>query len=198
VSGLIKPLERNSKGVIMKRIIFFIGLLMLLGACSGGGSSSDATASPNGTANRIMVYDDNGQYLGVLLGVENDQGPPFDPSLLATQVFIPSLGMVATIYRDSGQISPYYFWYDDPNCTGEAYTMNPSENAIHRNEATGLHYVRRRYGAIMSSVDYGSFLGYQGTCNPISAPQILDFYEVEEVQLPFTVPVAMPPRFEYE
>jgi hypothetical protein len=131
----------------------------------------------------INVYDANGQFLGIFLGY--NQG---------VSVFVPSLNAATGISETNGAITvaPYLF-FESTDCTGKPF-MYPS--ATYNLSRVGAdNYLGEHIAPIQLQMHSQS---NNGTCSQASdtfRPTVVPAQKVTE--LPFTVPVALPMRFDY-
>ena len=137
----------------------------------------------------IGVFDANGQYLGILV---SDQGSEVLVFILNLKNITKILKSDGTIFRGTRDVL-----YDYANCTGNAYVQLPYNNLLN-----GLiHKFGERY--------YTGGVPQQETVNVISRlvgnecktePDVLTadpVIEVLEEDIPFTLPIAIPLRYEY-
>lgn len=136
------------------------------------------------------VYDANGQFLGILPNT-------WDGFL---SVFIPSLGKFIIISPENGDISPFYpaayLYFDDDNCMGNAYV---DINMRYQVLKVGSKYIVAEEVASecmdiksISTPDWGNgsqCLNRSSVCIPV--------LPYREIELPFTMPVALPLYFGY-
>ena len=134
----------------------------------------------------IHVYENNNQYLGILLELWAG----------GLDLFIPSLGASWTFeYEQNYPCQIVHF--DSPDCSGTPYyeygplpvIVDISNSAIGGFHITG--YSGRRTFSPASS--YGS------NCQCQVGPQpSQEYYPLTQVEMPFTTPIALPLRFEVE
>lgn len=145
-----------------------------------GAATVVATAPAVGTPNPL-VYDANDQFLGV--GQAGD-------------LYIPSLRMWATINLTdvSGDLWSGQLYYQSADCSGQPH----SEYAyLHRVFGNGQHEGRRHYTAAPELEGYiaiGSLADGAGNCQALDFDYSTVMSKAVPVDLPFTVPVALPTK----
>jgi len=201
------------KEVIIMREIFSILLLSLvLISCNGGdGNNGKANASEPAPKTTVQAYDADGQYLGVLLAI--------DP----IEVFIPSLGYAVrigpqsgTIYRKGGGRYINYRWIDlhflNPDCIGDRYVGNPNILVRDYDERyfVGVDGPYDNIEPCDGDIPQQSYINPDGICqascleddlydwNGSHSNPIFRAIEILEVDIPFTLPVAVPLSYVYE
>lgn len=166
---------------MIKRLLF---ILVFIGFCA---------SSANANAGEIRVYDANGQYLGIFTGSPTTVGHSF-----AQSIFLPDLNLFFRVYER--------YDYDPEGLLGEitlgSYFLDDSGDRFF----TALQVITR-------SCDGTYMLGY-GDPIVISATGVLNECEntafttprsetvfhlqpFDVTRLPFTLPVALPLRYEY-
>ena len=152
---------------------------------------------PNLSTAEIKVYDNNNQYLGILIGMESEQG---------MTVFIPSVNASYTFTKieidNPDTCTPYrQLWFESNDCSGTPYTFGPFPVVVSYNCQTYNGYYLPDLSSskqfVAKSILTGDFDG-NASCNDISIPSQPSylFYGIKETQLPFTTPIALPVRFE--
>jgi hypothetical protein len=165
----------------MKSKSFLISAIILISAI--------VALNPSIAKADILVYDNDNQYLGILLELGGEN----------LDVFIPSLGASWKADYDEGDIEP---------CPGSAYFENSS--------CTGTPYENDRLPAIQDLsgsslakfyvVDFnskktfvpGSYIDSNCDCQVNSFYPWAEHYQLIEVQMPFTTPVALPLSFKVQ
>jgi hypothetical protein len=128
-----------------------------------------------------LVYDANGQFLGV--GQANE-------------IFIPSIAKWATINLEdvSGDLVSGALYYEKADCTGQPY----AEYAyLHRVFGNGQPGARKYYTAAPELEGYIMFAALadgSGNCSPFEFEYWTTPSKAVLVDLPFTVPVALPTK----
>ncbi len=142
----------------------------------------------------IKVFDANGQFLGMLL----------EPTSM--EIFIPSLSRAVQIRVDNGDIAerimgPAWptipFFFESSDCTGQIYLNASWSYRIFENGGeyyTGRHLapVGIQIKSIFMSMAKLPPLCYQ---NDSVVPGLVPAIKIS--QMPFTLPAALPFRFEY-
>ncbi len=145
---------------------------------------------PQPKATGIHGYDANGQYLGILM---THGGPYF------IQIFIPSIGkfinaMKYQIYPDMSSII-----YQTNDCTGPEFLISLSttypDHVAYRSDIDKIYIMMAREWITMNSYyNFESGECFVGTNTNFYVPII----EIAPEELPFTLPLALPLRYEYE
>jgi hypothetical protein len=139
-------------------------------------------AIDNVVQSQIRVMDNNDQYLGNLIGVGE-----------VLVIYLPSLKRMIHIDFVSGEVyGAYGIWYTSTDCSGIGYSEPITMYRICVNN--GKYYA----GAVTESVKKynNSYRNFSGDCIINSFSSEIDSIPVDEVTLPFTVPVAIPIRFD--
>jgi len=165
----------------MKRKSFLMTVIILI--------SVSVALTPSFTKADILVYDNNDQYLGILL----------DLSYVSFKVFIPSLGASLPISSWGGVGQSFYlafYYFDSTNCSGTPYASQPLPEILDFSSTPfgGIRkpdYNGRR--TFSPESDYSSEIG----CTERSSAND-EYVPITPVQLPFTTPIALPLRFEVE
>ncbi|UCD90313.1 MAG: hypothetical protein JSW04_02410 [Desulfobacterales bacterium] len=134
----------------------------------------------------VHVYDNNNQYLGLLI----DLG---DSNL---EIFIPSLK--ANWSYDLGELSSCLWEYpifNSGNCSGTPYSDGPLPEVYDlTGTSLGAFYIPQYAGR--TTFTPGSYYDENCQCQPNVFYPNTEYYPLTEVQMPFTTPVALPLRFE--
>ena len=144
----------------------------------------------------IHVFDANGQFLGLCVGLDFDN---------TFKIFIPSLSKFAVLGIDGSSahlqqtLTTDTLYYKSSDCTGQAYVAAGANDL-------SLYFIQPLQGissgkfltlkgpAVYSSAAYKS-IETNGQC--IEAPPYSgNFWQASEVQLPFSSPVPGPLQFE--
>jgi hypothetical protein len=147
-------------------------------------------SAPNNAQAEVKVYDANGQFLGIFLGYDY-------PSVY---VFVPSLNVQTGISDSSGvigvsNIAPYLF-FESTDCTGTPFARPYATYQLSRVGADNYlgEHIAPTEMQLHSILD-----GSLGICQQTTAGFHDRVVPAQRVtQLPFTVPVALPLRFEYQ
>ena len=134
----------------------------------------------------IQVYDNNNQYLGILLELGNTQLSLFIPSLGASWIFQPNSS-------PCGDEANAYFVSSD--CSGQPYSRGPLP---YINDLTGTDlggYFKPDYSA-KENITPGSRIDFNCGCQSTSSYPQAEYYPLTQLQMPFTTPIALPLRFE--
>lgn len=145
------------------------------------------TEAINSSIGGVKVYDNSGQYLGLLMGI----GFPSDP---LTQVYIPTFKRFLFIDLNNGKpyVTPSFIYYLNADCTGQAYTdINNQYRIINNNESLYIGDMTTPVNITYKSRKYGNV----NVCEneTVSRSAVIP---IHEVTLPFTMPVALPIHFE--
>lgn len=133
----------------------------------------------------IKVYDNNNQYLGVLLD--------YNPAHLV--VFIPSLAASWEFDTRSGAGCPETdVVFESADCSGTPYMWGPHSVIFDLNTLLGEFY-KADYSGKKNITPASS---YDDDCQCRQDTwKAMDYYPMtNEVQMPFTTPIALPLRFE--
>jgi len=136
------------------------------------------------------VYDANGQFLGIL---PNDLYG-------ALSIYIPALSKFIFLSSDNGDVDPFfpavYLYFDGDNCTGNTYVDTSLRYQILR---VGSSFIKADdLAADCKEIKSLSAPEWSGgrQCRSYSAACI-PLLPFREVNVPFTMPVALPLYFEY-
>jgi len=135
----------------------------------------------------VHVYDNNNQYLGILLGLGGED----------VAVFIPSLGASWEADYDLGYIEacPGTAYFEFANCNGLPYENDPFPVVQDLSGSSlGKFYVVDFNSK--NTFSPGSYIDRNCDCQPASGEPSVVHYQLTEVQMPFTTPIALPLRFE--
>lgn len=143
---------------------------------------------------QINVYDDDDQYLGVLLGHETDRihVPPGRP---ITEIFVPELNYSTFIEGRTGNIASCLLVFESENCVGEkSYMFN---SGIICREGSGAYVVGLDPLAVATGF-FNSVLRENGGCSNQTQQGGTYFQSLHlsPEQLPFTLPVAVPLHYQ--
>ena len=134
----------------------------------------------------IHVYDNNNQYLGILLDSDDSSASIYIPSLEASWIYhlSSSCGDEAVAYYENG------------TCTGQAYARRPFSHVLDFTDFASLggYYIPNYSGR--TNITPGSYIETNCECWQTSSLPEAEYYPLEPVQLPFTTPVALPLRYE--
>jgi len=197
----------------MKRgILFFLAICLALTlGCSGNGNGDDgkAIAAAPAPKTTVYAYDADGQYLGVLLGIDPDE------------IFIPSLGYsfrTASTLGDVGDKEDYYAWanllFETPDCVGDRFVVRQS---LIMKDYDGKYFVGVDgpydipdfcdgdipKASNLESDGSGGYLCHTVDCpdGDFNLPDERKYYratEILEEELPFTIPMTAPFKYIYE
>ena len=162
-------------------------------------SQIDEITTSNSFKN-ILVYDDNDQFLGILLSADPvDGGGHYH----VAEMFIPSLNVATIISEDetpvgTGNIMSTTFYFADIDCSGVPYLRRgrgARPDILYR---TGSRYFYAPAPLIAGNVPYSS-TSTLGECTNSSATNqyVSAAIEVLEEDIPFTLPIVFPLRYEY-
>jgi hypothetical protein len=132
----------------------------------------------------MMIYDANGQYLGV-------------GALFGGYVTIPLMGIQLRFDSATGNIEDLsILFYNSENCSGQAYmSAQPTDLLFQIPGSTALYH-----GNFSIPVEEVSILSQNmgGRCDNYSLTGYFRKITPFTSQLPFTLPVKLPLRYEYE
>ena len=154
----------------------------------------DLKAQIENNLKQINVYDDNGQYLGILLGHEPmRQMTPRKPLI---EIFIPELNYSVFIEQHTGNVARCKVMFKDASCSGpESYLF---DSHIICRDARDNYHVGLEVLSVGNSF-LNSMLDDGGSCgqwpNGGTYFQSLDLTPQE---LPFTIPVAVSLHYQTE
>ena len=144
----------------------------------------------------IQVYDNNDQYLGILLNVESEQ---------VMTIFIPSLKVSYNLYDYINDNSVPCFYnvtlvFESNDCSGTPYVYGvlPSVKDLSCTSYGGFFIpddTKPKQFAAHSALKYDTNTGSATCIDWTTNVQIQNNYEIKEIQLPFTVPIALPLNF---
>ena len=150
---------------------------------------------PNISDAEIKVYDNNNQYLGILLDMEREEG---------MTIFIPSINASYTFTKveidNPDTCTPYrQLWFESNDCSGTPYTPGPFPVIVKYNCQTYDGYYLPDLSSskqfMAESILTGDLEG-NTYCNDITSQSSMLYYGIKPIQLPFTIPIALPVRFE--
>ena len=151
---------------------------------------------PNITAAEIKVYDNNDQYLGILIDMDNQQ---------MLTVFILSINASYRLEKLKLE-NPNTCGYNDvvifesDDCSGTPYTYGPFPVVLDLKcppyDGYYLPDLTNGKPFALKSMLLPDAVGNMG-CFPAPTvnPSML-YYEMKEIELPFTTPISLPVRFE--
>ena len=164
----------------MKCKCFLVTVIMLI--------SVSAAITPSIAKADIHVYDKNNQYLGILLTLTSGY-------LL---VFLPSLGASWSIEYDS-VVGCDHVVFDSQNCSGTPYSLQyePLPGIVDiSGSAIGGFYISDYNGK--RTFTPGSYYDYNCQCQQSPPYGNGEYYPLTQVQMPFTIPIALPLSFNVE
>lgn len=142
---------------------------------------------PPGPAGAIDVYDANGQYLGQLLR-------PGSPSESYIYIYVPSLQSTIVLNDDDMLYVSGELEFESYDCTGQAYTHLENHMIIFKNYNNDSKAYKALGTPKINVLAYHSFRS-GGQCYTVTQNKT-NVIAVQEVTLPFTLPVALPLRLE--
>jgi len=136
----------------------------------------------------VHVYDDNNQYLGIVLAMN-----PF-----AVEIFIPSKG---ARWHSNNSIQPGCpldrIYFESDNCTGTPYS--DGSNPIIHDLGTLLGGFYQQDYSGKKTIEPGSSYYFDCQCYSTAGSPSAEYYPLtQQVQMPFTTPIAQPLRFEVQ
>jgi hypothetical protein len=140
---------------------------------------------PQGPAGAIDVYDANGQYLGQLL----EAGYPFAGQI---NIYLPSLQSTIVLadddmYTASKKVG---LFFESNDCTGQAYVNKEYHMMVFKNNPNDSIAYKALGTPVINVLAYNSVLD-DGQCVPQNN-NASNQIAVEEVTIPFALPVAWP------
>ncbi|HSR09821.1 MAG TPA: hypothetical protein VLS90_00145 [Thermodesulfobacteriota bacterium] len=147
-----------------------------------------AVAAASSTIDKIpRAYDANGQFLGIMPG-------DVDGYL---SVFIPALSRFIFLSPAKGDTDPYfpyvYLYFDGENCTGTPYAVPELQFNVFK---AGSAFYRVDDTKAECRPYKSSYVEGRG-CRAVGSTDCMPLVSCREVHLPFTLPAALPVRFEY-
>jgi hypothetical protein len=141
-----------------------------------GPQGSQGEQGPPGPAGAIDVYDADGQYLGIYLG--------------GTTFYIPSLKstFVTNAGGQTDRTAALYFESRDCIEGQLLYAWRDRQLGVYKND---LKYYKA-IGTPQEVILWQSQRGVEGGCHNVNPPATDNLIAVEEITLPFTLPVAIP------
>ena len=144
--------------------------------------------NPSIASAEIQVYDNNDQYLGVMAYMD---GAGID-------LFITSL---AGTFRYADDYSGWCgdeleVIFESSNCTGTAYAISPYPMIYDLSDCPSITGVYKVDYSNKETITPGSYRDWDQSCSTFDPPPAGEYYPYVQVQLPFTIPVAHPLRFE--
>lgn len=136
----------------------------------------------------ISVYDDDDQYLGILV--------TFDYNYI--RVFVPSTGYFVRLSSPECDVTTIPIVFETFDCTGTAYFQNSVTPVIPlypslQKACTGSYFILQREE---KTVNINSILESGCTCATTSLPNTKVLELVPTSAPPFTLPASLPLRYE--
>lgn len=153
-------------------------------------------ALPNLLIAEIKVYDHNNQYLGITSGIGGNQN---------LSVFIPSIKASYSIWHTEIEKPDWCIVtdsvvFESDDCSGTPYARGTFPHVINFNcQPYDGHYlpdISSGKKFTPKSMHISDMAIGELICTSYIGPPELTFYEIKEIQLPFTTPIALPVRFE--
>ena len=133
---------------------------------------------------QVAVYDNNDQYLGILMELDDDE----------FEVFIPSLETSWNHSRDEDDLNRESAYFESSDCTGTPYSNGPFPR-IHDLTASSVGgYHKPNYSGKKTITPASMVNGDNGQCQQISGTSA-EYYPLTEVDMPFTTPIALPLKY---
>ncbi len=107
------------------------------------------------------------------------------------KVFLPRLGKTVTFGAD-GFVEPGSIMFESQNCTGEPLKFVANGHSVFAH--SGRFYAGQGNEVFNGLIQSQSLA--TGGCMKINSAFSAQVVPVQEVRLPFSVPVSLPPRFE--
>lgn len=160
---------------------------------------------PMVSGGEIRVYDDNDQFLGILLGESFKHSPAYI-------IFIPSLNVVTVILEETEAgiadiiRSHGYVYFEDDHCSGPAYlgTFLTAPNILYRFGSRDnspkyfLGIAPWKKGFVISSkINFTGDCSHQVSSKYRHSKHGYRAVEISKKGIPFTLPVALPLTYEY-
>lgn len=133
----------------------------------------------------IKVYDAGNQYLGILVSYGGNLVALYDVN--TKRIF--------EILLSSGQLDSCDLYYESNDCSGDPFLRVGITNEVSKNN--DKFYTGSQIG-IISARNINSRHPHEQSCMPYNyVGQTINAVEVPSDQIPFTLPVVLPLRFEY-
>ncbi|MGE5237484.1 MAG: hypothetical protein ACM3ON_01640 [Chloroflexota bacterium] len=148
-------------------------------AGAAGAQGLTGEQGPPGPAGYIRTYDGEEQFLGHLM---NDN---------PLKVFLPGLGKTVTFGAD-GAVESGSIMYESQDCTGEPLKFVANGYSVFAH--SGKFYTgqgNEMFNGLIQSQSLAT-----GGCMRVNSAFSAQVVPLQEVRLPFKVPVSLPPRFE--
>jgi hypothetical protein len=150
----------------------------------------------------VWVYDANNQKIGILIGVKDDGFEVFLTSLKQSTKITIGAELEGGIQPEQiGFISEYELtFYKDSTCTGSPGIYEKPESLFLFKPPNSTPFYGYAKADLTKLTTYNYRLDYySGECTPI--PGGANGYPITIVpaeQIPFTIPISLPVRFQYE
>ena len=159
----------------MKNKNFLITAIILI--------SVTVALSPSMAKADVYVYDNNNQYLGILLDLSDDY----------LVVFLPSLGASWSIEYDADFPCSQDVYFDSADCSGTPYLSDPLPEVVDLSNSLIGGFYKSDYNGKRTFTP-GS--RYDFDCQCQMGPQPSDeYYPLTQAQMPFTTPISLPLSF---
>ena len=163
----------KSKNILIANIVLFSAIVAL---------------NPSIAKADILVYDNNNQYLGILLDLSSSNMEVFIPSVEASMDF--------DFRPHEDEICEYgNAIFESSDCSGPPYSRGPLPRVFDLSLTRGGYYKPTYIGK--QTFTPGSY--YEDNCvceQNNSRYSNAEYYPLIQVQIPFTMPIALPLRFE--
>lgn len=151
--------------------------------------STPQVFAADSAASGIQVYDASGQYLGVLV----ERGKMQDEAV----IFIPGINKFATIQQTTGEIESTNLTFESSGCVGTPYFAGGVDFI---RKCNGKYYVggaeSRNILRVSTQLSNGECLQWTPIYDKLM--EMFAATEISESVIPFTLPVALPLRYEYQ
>jgi len=131
----------------------------------------------------IYVYDNNDQYLGILLYLSDDQ----------LDIFLPSLGTGWSIEYDDVYPCGDDVYFDSNDCSGTPYVREPLPAVVDLSNSLIGGFHKPDYNGKRTFAP-GSWYDLDCQCQEVVEASV-EYYPLTQVQMPFTTPIALPLKF---
>jgi hypothetical protein len=148
------------------------------------------------SAGDIWIYDANSQQVGILVGMNDDYMDVFIPAL--SRVAGITIGAESGIPTDRGRFVNYGItYYNNSTCTGAAGLFEPVEKLLQYEDYAGNFHYGYAQSAIPTIFLY-ELTPWSGCMQLSSSVQAFPITIVPDSNIPFTVPIALPIKYQYQ
>lgn len=152
----------------------------------------------NSTSKSLKAYDANGQELGVVTTYQGAISTIYSPTLSRF------INLIIGSQSIDGVFSPSYAYYQSPDCTGTPYEITNQTDALNTLFVIGTNgfYIVPK-SATPASITTGSISWWNMSdgshhCDPDHQTITQPTFALQQVNLPFSIPLALPLQFRYQ